>query len=157
MSLDATITVQDDAVASFQLRELAASVSVLEDVATSPELSPDIRIYRGASETIRVTVVDADGEREDLTGATVYFCVKEDIDDTAAVIELESPTNITILSQLVAASKGRADIELEAAHTSALDPGDYLYDIWVELASEKRYAVMPPAMFVIAEPVTDLA
>lgn len=118
----------------------------------------DKALFRGTSKTYRLTVVDADEARVDLTGATVYFRVKLKLEDASPVIQKASttPAQITLLDQTVAATKGQADIFISPSDTSGLASGSYRYDVWVQLASGKRYAVVEPAPFVINRAITEL-
>jgi len=120
-------------------------------------LRQDLQILRGISKTLRLTVEDEDGERVDLTGATVYFSVKVNVADAAAVISKDSgtPSEITILTQS-GDTLGQADIFLVPSDTSGLSPIQHYYDVWVVLASGARHAVVPPASFYIEQAITEL-
>lgn len=117
----------------------------------------NLRFIRGTSKTYRVTVVDDDGERVDLTGATAHFRVKLTIDDVSAVITKISttPAQITILTQS-GTTLGQYDVFIVPGDTSMLAPATYVYDSFVVLASGKRYCVLEPAEFVIERAVTEL-
>ena len=115
----------------------------------------DISIVKGVSKTLRLTVTDDDGARVDLTGATIYFCVKKTKADLTLEIALVSPTNIVILAQ-TGATLGQADIDLLPGDTSGLPVGQHVYDVWVEQSGGDRHAVVKPSSFFIEPSVTVL-
>lgn len=116
----------------------------------------DLYVIRGVNKTLRVTVSDEDGDEVNLTGATVYFRVKLTIDAASALIDKDSgtPSEITILDQ--STYPGVAEIYLVPADTSGLTITPHVYDVWVQLATGKRYAVVEPAKFYLERAVTEL-
>lgn len=117
----------------------------------------DKTILRGTSKTYRLTVVDDDGARVDLTGATVHFTVRTALGAPTAAIAKTSanPLQIAILNQAVATTKGQADIMLTPSDTSSL-LGKLIYDVWVVLVSGSRYGVVEPSTFLVNRAVTEL-
>lgn len=113
-------------------------------------------IIAGSDQTYRITVVDANGVLVDLTGATVYYTVKQAASDAAALIAKTSATvtEIDILAQS-GATLGQAEIYLVPADTSAL-LGSYLYDVWVEMPSGLQYAIVAPARLKVEAAITSI-
>lgn len=122
---------------------------------TSSSGSVSISIVQGSSKTLELCVVDEDGNPVDLTGATIYFCVAQ-CDGADPVIEKSSAvlTEIEILDQVT--YTGKARIYLDPADTATLDPGDYLFDVWVELASGKRYPVISRGTLTIINSICQI-
>ena len=123
-----------------------------------PHQAQNLKIVQGSNKTIRLTATDAAGERVDLTGSTVHFCVKVLVSDPATVIAKVStiPTQITILTQS-GSSLGQADIFIVPADTSGLTaPLKHFYDAWVVFASGDRVQVVGNADFLIVQSVTVL-
>lgn len=95
--------------------------------------STNFDIPRGDSRDIRVTVTDSEtGDPLDLTGSTVFFTLKAEIDndlaDSSALIKKDvvSHTDPTA---------GKTTIRLLPSETGALTPGEkYPYDIQVKLS-----------------------
>jgi len=119
----------------------------------------DLQLIRGISKTLRLTVVDEEGDRVSLIGATVYFRAKVLVTDVATVIAKDSgtPAEITILDQTPGgATVGQADIFLVPTDTSGLALVPHVYDIWAVLSSGKRYSVIDVSKLYIEQAVTEL-
>jgi len=122
---------------------------------TSSLILPEdaIIIVQGTSRTLRVTVTDNDDVAVDITGGTIYFSVKQDIEDTEPLIQKIStnPAEAVITSSC----GGEAEIYLKPADTQNLQPKvDYVFDVWLVTASGDRYDVLPPTMFKVKPSVT---
>jgi hypothetical protein len=118
----------------------------------------DKQIYKGQSATFRITITDEDGERYDLTGATLYFRVKVSVTtaDPALITKVSStPAQITILAQS-GDTVGQAEIYLLPADTTALTAINYVYDVWILKATGEKEPVVPVSALVINLPVTNL-
>lgn len=119
----------------------------------------DKTILRGTSKTYRLTVIDDNGDRVDLTGATVYFTVRTALGAAPASIAKTSANvlEIEILNQAVPATKGQADIFIAPSDTASPPLlGKLIYDVWVVLVSGKRYCVVEPSAFLVNRAVTEL-
>jgi hypothetical protein len=116
---------------------------------------PTITIFKGEDKTIKLTVIDENRAPIDLAGATLTFTMKENIDDTTALITKVS-TDVNQIEILSPTTDGRADIKLVPADTSGRDEGTYVFDIWVVLASGKQGPVIRPGQFMLRLPVTIL-
>ncbi len=113
-----------------------------------------LRVARGEDITFRLTVVNEDDERQDLTGATITFRVKNAITDALAVIGLGVGSGITILDQTdpLADTYGQANIVLAGDDTIALDPGVKVYEVRVSLGGLVS-SVVKPDDFVLYQEV----
>lgn len=82
-----------------------------------------IRLNRGASVELRVTVLDQDGVPIDLTGKTVTLTAR-------AAPSAEEPL---FAAKVFTAGKsdGCALFSFAASDTKNLEPGRYVYDVWV--------------------------
>ena len=107
----------------------------------------NILIKRGDSRDIRLTFTDGDGAVIDITGWTVYFTVKDDIeaDDDNALIkkDVTAHTNPT---------QGETKIELTYDDTN-ITSKNYYYDLQVKTDEDKVYTVLE-GVFVVEEDVT---
>lgn len=109
-------------------------------------------MIQGTNKTIHLTFY-CDGERIDLSGATIYYRWKKNQGDAnPAEIDKDSntPSEILILAQL-----GKCDVYLVPADTSSLAIGWHYWDAWAVLASGKRYAMLPTRVRLV-DAVTDL-
>jgi hypothetical protein len=137
------------------LRGVLQSVPVTtEDPMARDSNDRVLRVVRGEDRTFRLTVFDEDDARQDLTGATITFRVKNLITDALAVIGLGVGTGITILDQSdpTADTYGQADVVLAGDDTIALDPGVKVYEVRVTLAGLVS-SVIQPADFVLTREV----
>lgn len=114
-----------------------------------------IEIYRGASKTYELEVVDGEDAPVDLTGARIVFTVKCDLSDPAPLVQKDSqagPTQIDITHP----KEGIAEIKLLPSDTQTMDAGEYIFDVWVVLASGTRGPVILPSPFKVLAGVTVL-
>ena len=114
-----------------------------------------ISIYQGASRTLALTVLDAGGDAVDLTGATAYMTVKKLLSDSTALVRKAS-TDVAQAS-IVTPRAGKVEFYLVPADTKTLDAGRYVFDMWVQLASGSRYAVVTTSTFEVRGAVTRLS
>lgn len=114
-----------------------------------------VSIVRGASRTFVLTVTDTNDKVVDLTGAVIYFTVKERVDDRSPVIFKSSvnPSDILITNP----KGGVAEIYLNPADTKDKEAKEYVFDVWAALSSGKRYPVVDPSTFEIRPGVTVIA
>lgn len=113
----------------------------------------EIRYLRGTDRTLRLTVFDENGDRLDITGATIWFHVKATIDAGSTVLEKITPTQITILAQ-TGATLGQADITIDDTDLTAQAPGLLVYDVMIELGGV-RQRVIKPANFILERGVVE--
>jgi hypothetical protein len=131
-------------------------------------LLPDnsVRVTRGTSKSFKLSVTDLREETLcrcsdrnnppplDLTGATIHLTVKKEISDRLPVIKKASSVSGQI--DIINAKAGQARINLDPEDTQNLEPGFYVFDVWVVLANGKRYCVTGPAQLQIEFGVTFL-
>lgn len=118
----------------------------------------EIEIVRGTSKNFELTVCDDAGDPVDLTGARVIATVKCDLYDDKISIQKDSANGaaeIEILAQS-GDTLGQALIKFTPSDTQNLDPGEYIFDVWVILSSGARHIVVGPALFVVKRGVTVL-
>ena len=115
-----------------------------------------LTVIRGASKTLELTVKDPDDSPIDLTGSRVVFTAKASITDTLPLIQKDSDKGITEV-EIINPTAGLARIYLSYLDTGSLDPGLYEFDVWVHLASGKRYPVIGPCELEVHPAVTILA
>ena len=117
-------------------------------------LRQDLSMTKGSSKTLRLTVYGEDGELLNLTGATLYFTVKNSTLVTTLFAKVSSnPAQIEILTQS-GLTLGQADVKVVPSDTSASAAATYTYDAWAVLSSGKRYQIIPNSSFVLTSPVT---
>mgnify|MGYP001251262186 CR=1 FL=1 len=120
-----------------------------------------IAVTRGESKTFLMTVRDSKKVPVDITGAKVWFTVKNRIEDVAAVIAKRNLAaggvdgQILITIPQIGATLGQVQIFLDPADTAGLDPcASYICDVWVQLITGKRYQVIKNRAFRIDPAVT---
>lgn len=112
-----------------------------------------LRIIRGTSKTLLVSVEDEDGEVVNLTGCRAIFSAKRDVRDPHCVIQKDSDRGITQVN-ITLPREGKFEVYLTPEDTQTLDVATYIFDVWVILVSGKRYAVIPPSLFEVDAGVT---
>jgi flavoprotein len=116
----------------------------------------DLYFKKGQSKTYLVTVTDELGARVDLTGGVAKMTIKDNLTSPTVTIAKSSTvvTEIVILSQVVETTKGQFEVYFVPSDTTSVAPGEYKYDVWVQLASGKRYPVIHPSSFLLEASVT---
>lgn len=107
----------------------------------------DIEFVRGDTPTITVTIVDVNDDIFDLTGYTVQFTLKENVNDANANAAI-APATMTVDDPEI----GVATITLTYTQTD-LAPGIYWYDIQVNDGTN-YHTVVGPAKCKIIDDVT---
>jgi hypothetical protein len=120
-----------------------------------------LSVIRGESKTFLVTVRDAQRNPIDLTACSVWFSVKNRLEDVGPVITKRNAAvggvdnQILITVPQTGAAIGQLSILIDPADTAALDPeGSYVCDAWVQLTNTKRYQVLTNRPFNILPAVT---
>jgi hypothetical protein len=113
-----------------------------------------IEMFRGTSKTFDLSVVDDSGLPVDLTGAVLYFTVKERIDDPLPLVQKKSSDALQI--DIYDPRAGKARIYLEPGDTQNLALKPRFFDVWAVLVSGRRYVVIPPSDFILQPTVTVL-
>jgi hypothetical protein len=116
-----------------------------------------LTILRGSSKTLLLTVKDAGKNLVNLTNAKVIFTIKRSIDSDDFLVR--KTTDVAAEAVLLAQSGstlGQAQIFLTPTDTLEATPArDYVYDVWVELVSGKRYPVIKPSQLDLRRAVTE--
>lgn len=118
-----------------------------------------LQLYKGESRDIELTLTEEvvqSGEvieqPLDLSGATIFFAVRKRAGDAVVLISKTSDTTGEI-DVNTPDSEGTAVIHIASSDTNFLEADMYVYDVWVELPSGKRYPVVPISEFKIVQPV----
>jgi hypothetical protein len=106
-----------------------------------------LSIKRGDTWSRLIEFENEDGNSIDITGWTIFFTVKSEIDDPD--IDAVISKTITVLSNPTA---GEAEIELTPTDT-AQTIGSYLYDIQVKTAANEIFTVLE-GILTITQDVT---
>lgn len=120
---------------------------ILQGVARSSEaqaigtpVNPRItlRLVRSQSEFVRVCVTDEAGVTVDLSTFTVTLTVKarSDCEDRA------------VRKQVTGSRYGHADFAFAAADTRSMEPGRYVFDVWISKTGEQQ-AVIGLSPFIL--------
>lgn len=125
---------------------------------TTSILGPEneVEIYRGASKTYELEVVDGEEHAVDLTGARIVLTVKCDAMDPAPLIQKDSQVGAAQVD-ITHPKEGLAEIKFVPSDTQTLDVGEYVFDVWVVLLSGTRGPVILPSPFRVVAGVTVLA
>lgn len=118
-----------------------------------------LQVVRGATRTYDLAIsadtpgaVDT-GPPSDLTGARLLLSVKRERTDPAPLFVKDSaapPSGIVITD----ARGGLATVTFAPADTQNLDPGFYLYDLWVVFADASRVPVIPESTLEVLSSIT---
>lgn len=110
----------------------------------------EIEIAQGSDFILDVTAVDENEVAFDLTGSTMTMEVKKRHQDSTALFTKSNGTGVTFTD----AVNGIAEIQIDPADTSGLDPGDFEYDIWLESGAIGKQQVVEVAQFKVRARVT---
>lgn len=111
-----------------------------------------IAVFRGESIDLDVTVLDANGAAQDLTGTQLVFTLRDNIGDTDLVLQKTSALSAEI--EILSAVDGTARIHVLASETEALAEGARVYDLWIVFDATTRQLIAGPAAFTIRRAVT---
>ena len=117
--------------------------------------SNQIEIYRGSTKTYELEVVDAESVAINLTGARVICTVKCDVSKPAPLIQKDSAAGATQV-EITSPLEGKAHIKFIPSDTKTMDVGEYVFDVWVVLATSEQYPVITPSPFIVLAGVTIL-
>lgn len=111
----------------------------------------NISMFRGDSKTFNFKFTDSDGSALDITGHTIFFTVKPNIDDdstdSSAVIKKDITSHYN-------AEAGESQLTI-SSDDSNVDAKNYVYDIQLKDASGNIHTPNGfPARFIIKEDVT---
>ena len=97
-----------------------------------------ISIYRGDDETYVVTVTDEDGDEYTITGAALYFTVREYADASDAIVEKNSTDHP---SQFTVTGTNTFEFNILSSDTSSLTVSTYVYDFEILTYDGKRHTI----------------
>jgi uncharacterized protein YfaS (alpha-2-macroglobulin family) len=100
-----------------------------------------MRVWRGDTLDLVLSVTDDADEPVNLTGATIVLTVKPNPGDADATFQLAVGTGITLRAQ-AGDTLGQADIAITSAHSNKA-PGLYYLDVVVVLASKTQHVIEP--------------
>lgn len=112
-----------------------------------------LQVVQGASKGFEVTITSDTGVPENLTGARILLSVKGVRIDGVPTVRKDSeasPATITILDPLA----GTLRIDFVPADTHDLDPGLYVYDLWVLFQDGRRVPVIPESTLEVLPTIT---
>lgn len=117
------------------------------------QLTEEIQIARGDTETLRVIVVNSAGVVYDVSANAFKFTVKQTIEDAigAALFQLTNPAASGI--DLTNADVGIVDVKIPGAYTLGM-AGDYVYDLQMTDA-DGDHTLFPGRAFKVLKDVTD--
>ncbi len=122
---------------------------------TEHSLSPISPLIIGEDRTILVRVSDKDGVI-DLSGSTLYFTLKDELEEMKSLISKDSTdvTEIEIQNQVT--NKGEAKLFILFSDTAKLPPDIYVMDMWIVLSSGDRRQIVPVQRIQLIRAVTVL-
>ena len=117
----------------------------------------NIEIEKNRDKTIKVTL-EANGSAFDITGAKVWFSVKEELGD-ADVDALITKKNAEAggddtQAKVTDGTGGILEIYIDPADTETLDAGDYWFDVVIETTAPRKLQAVSPSRFSVRQPVT---
>jgi len=129
---------------------------------TACDGSTTLHITRGESGTFLLTVTNQTTNVPiDITGAKVWFTVKNRVEDVNAIIAKKNLAaggvdgQILITLPQTGLAIGQAQVFIDPADTAGLDPEQtYWCDAWVQITTNKRYQVIANTPFTIDPAVT---
>lgn len=110
-----------------------------------------VRLVRGQTKKLNVSIKTTDGRPAKLQGAKLYMSVSRGPDEDVLIAKtLDSGIEVVDLA------KAEARITLTSTETDLLTEGVYRYDIWIELAGTppERYPVVVSAEIQVLDSVT---
>jgi len=113
-----------------------------------------VEVIKGTNRSFLLTVTKDTGDPQSLAGGRVVLTVREALDSTRPVLVKTSDSSLQIA--ITDARGGKATIYFVPADTRNLEPKQYVFDVWVQLAGGERYAVIPPTTLDLQLGVTTL-
>lgn len=118
-----------------------------------------LAVVRGATQSYTLSVTTEDGAPEDLTGARLLCTVKARRDEEQPVVRKDSQVSsahpaFTTTPQGL--RSGQAALNLYPEDTHTLDPGLYVYDLWVFFGDGRRVPVIPDSTLEVLDSITQV-
>ena len=120
-----------------------------------PNLLNTIRLVRGQTKVLSVTVKTCEGAPASLNGATIYFTVREEVGG-AVTFRCKSPDDGI---EITDAGAGEATITISSTK-SDVTPGCYFYDIFVSFEAVDppiRHPVVKKSELIIEPSLADFS
>jgi len=114
----------------------------------------ELRIGQGETQTLELTILE-NGSALDLTGWEVQFSVRKRSAHQDNNILISKSSTVSAEIDIVSPTTGRADVFIDPEDTEPpnLNPGTFLYDVWVIDPSLNQFQAIPPALFRISDRV----
>ena len=109
-----------------------------------------LKIIRGDTININVEFTDVNDSAIDIAGATVYFTMKQSLDDSDAQAIIKK-----VVTTHSDPTHGKTTISLTATETATFVPGQYYYDISIKYANGNIQSVPKDEVFVEADVTLD--
>lgn len=112
-----------------------------------------VRLVKGQTKVLKITVKTCDGAPASLAGATLYMTTRLDASSTAVI--QKSGTNGF---QITDSAKGLATLTLSSTDTN-IARGCYYYDIWVVFDGTPpiRHPIVKNAQFIVEDSITSFS
>jgi hypothetical protein len=122
-------------------------------MASPPNLLNNVRLVRGQTKVLKITVKTCDGAPASLNGCTLYMTTRASATATALIQKSGSDG-----FQITDASAGEATLTLSSTDTD-IPKGSYYYDIWVVFSGTPpiRHPVVKNAEFIVESSMTDFS
>lgn len=115
-----------------------------------------VRLVKGQTKILGLTVKTAEGKRAKLTGADIFLTVRKSR-GTTVLISKSTPASSGI--EITNAQQGEAVVTLSITDTGGLGLGEHLYDAWVTFPGnpEVRHPVVQNAQMHVTDSITDFS
>lgn len=114
-----------------------------------------VTIVRGASKKLALTVQDENDSPVDLTGSRLVFTLKTSLASEHPLLVKTSDDDSQIL--ITSPTAGLAEVYILPADTKGLEPGQYVFDIWLIDSDSNHYPVTKPVLLTVQAAVTVLS
>ena len=109
------------------------------------EVGPtEIRLPRGETLTVELSVLTPDGGPQNLTGWATVLQVKR--------LAVDDPADISVAGTVP--SLGQVRFAITPANTRRLEPGRFVYDVWTTDPAGNRYQLVPVGVLLLLSTVT---
>lgn len=114
-----------------------------------------IELIRGSTRVFALLLTEDSGAPVNLTGARILLTVKGSPSDSSVKLVKDSARGGSPPgAEVVDALGGEARVTFFPADTHDWDPGAYVFDLWVVLASGARHPVVPQSELQVLPSIT---
>lgn len=140
------------------LSEVSRPFARLRETTDLPGLNPYnyALLFRGATHELALEVMLADRSKPlDLTHWDIFLTVKQDLTDERPVFQRSSKEDGGIVVD-ANPRLGKATVTIEPANTQRLEPGSYIFDVWLftKDTGEQRIPIVTKGVFEVAPGAT---